>query len=54
MDEEESYWLELDQSADIYEVTEYDYLEDWINAGYLFTMNRIISNLYGGKKRVDY
>ena len=52
--DEETYWDELEQEAQLHEVTEYDYANDWVNAGYQFTLNRIISNQTGGKKNVPY
>ena len=52
--DDETYWHELEQESIKVEVTEYNYINEYINAGHYFTMNRIRNNLTGGKKSVEY
>ena len=48
MDEE--YWETIENEAEISEAAGFDYVDEYINAGYAWTLSRIISNQDGGKK----
>ena len=54
MDEQDQYWNDLEAEAKRNEVSEYDCLNEYSEAVYQFTINRIISNGTGGKKRPEY
>ncbi|MCK4815104.1 hypothetical protein KA005_04980 [bacterium] len=47
---EEEYWEEIEQDQERIELSEFNYADDYINQGYAFTLNRIISNMNGGRK----
>ena len=46
----EEYWELLENEAKLSEVNEHSYIDEYINAGYVYTLSRIQSNKTGGKK----
>ena len=48
MDEE--YWEQIEQEQEKVEISEHNYIDEYLNEGYFFTMNRIQSNNNGGKR----
>lgn len=52
--DEDDLFEQIEQEQEIVEATDMNDLDEYINAGYYWTMHRIISNRTGGKKSVEY
>ena len=52
--DEDDLFAQIEQEYEQVEAADYNYVDEWHNAGYYFTLSRIISNQTGGKKSVEY
>ena len=51
---EDEYWEEIKKDCEQATEEQRDYVSEWHDAGYLFTLNRILSNRVGGYKKPPY